>query len=70
MKQQIVRDLHNDYVEVLVNENDILAQTTTLELLNQLHDSYGIITPRKMEDTTNATVKPYDPSKTTIKLFV
>ena len=63
LKEQIMASFHNDYVEVLGNTNVGFAQITTIELLNHLYGSYGTITPIEMEDTTNAMVTPYDPSK-------
>ena len=63
LKRKILAAFQNDYVEGVDNGNVGFAQTTTLELLNNLYESYGTITPIKMEDATNAMVTPYDPSK-------
>ena len=42
----------------------------TPQLLNQLYDSYGTITPSEMEDATSTMVTPYDPSKTITNMFI
>ena len=44
LKQQILSSLQNDYVERVSNANVGFVQTTALELLNHLYNSYGTIT--------------------------
>ena len=56
-------------MEVVANANIGFASTTTIVLLNYLCDSYGTITPCKMEDATNSMVTPYDNFMTIINLF-
>ena len=46
--QKILAAFHNDYVEVVANANIWFAQTTTIELINHLYDSYVTITPSEM----------------------
>ena len=68
--KKILSCFHNDNVEVEANANVGFAKTTTIKLLNHVYDSYGTITPIKMEYTTTDIVTLYDPSKPITKLIV
>ena len=70
LKQQILEIFHHEYVEGVDNENFGFAWNTILELLYHLYNSWGTITPRKMEDATYTIVTPYDTSNPRINLFV
>ena len=70
LKQQILEVLYNDYAEEASNTDVGFVQNTKLKLLNHLYDSYGAITPRKMDDATNSMATPYDTSKPTTNVFV